>query len=276
VRADYVFHNGSDRPVAALAVFEMPDVQGPYTNIDAGNPASDNFLGYAATQDGIKVKPALQRRIYSSSVDMTDLVAAAKVPFNPLSEAAHKALGKLPQKTLDDWVSRGLIVEDTSEAGDAGKKAYAPAWTMKSVYFWKVTFPPGKDVHISQSHINSVGSTVANPFGVGGAPDEATIKPFRDRYCVTDAFLAEARKAVDGGAAYNPSWTSYSLSGASEWSTVINRLTVTVEKPDADSLVSFCGTGIKQTSPTTYEMTLTDYVPDKRLDILFMEPAQAP
>ncbi|MFS9599004.1 DUF4424 family protein, partial [Klebsiella variicola] len=39
----------------------------------------------------------------------------------------------------------------------------------------------------------------------------------------------------------------------------------------ARSLVSFCGTGVRKTGPTTFEMTAEDFVPERDIDILLLD-----
>jgi len=276
VRVDYVFRNMGDQPVTTLVVFQLPDVEGPYTNFDAGDTGKDNFLGYAASQDGGAVRAVLQQRVYSAGIEMTTRLINAKVGLNPLSEAAKTAVAALPQATIDEWAALGLIVEDASQQTPEGKKVFVPAWTMKSAYYWTATFPPAKDVHIANSHANSVGSSVAFGLSADAPADDPNRVALKDKYCVDDAFAKAAAAMQEGGGEYNASWTSYKLRGGSPLTPAIGKFTLVVEKSDPSSLVSFCGTAIKQTSPTTYETTVGDFTPDRDIDILYLDRAEAP
>ena len=40
---------------------------------------------------------------------------------------------------------------------------------------------------------------------------------------------------------------------------------------DAESLVSFCGEGVKRVAPTRFEMRRTDFTPDRDLSILILK-----
>jgi hypothetical protein len=276
VHVDYVFRNMGDQPVTTLVVFQMPDVEGPYTNFDAGDTGKDNFLGYAASQEGGPVRAILQQRVYSAGVEMTTRLINAKVGLNPLSESATKAVAGLPPATADEWAALGLIVEDASQQAPDGKKVFVPAWTMKSAFYWTVTFPPAKDVHIANSHANSVGSSVAFRLSTDAPADDPDRVALSQKYCVDDAFTKAAAAIQEGGGDYNASWTSYKLRGGSPLSPAIGKFTLVVEKSDDSSLVSFCGTAIKQTGPTTYETTVSDFTPDKDIDILYLDRAEAP
>ena len=44
-----------------------------------------------------------------------------------------------------------------------------------------------------------------------------------------------------------------------------------VDKGDPQTLVSFCGDGVKKIGPTTFEMTAKNYTPQRDIDVLFIE-----
>ncbi|TGR93375.1 DUF4424 domain-containing protein, partial [Mesorhizobium sp. M2E.F.Ca.ET.209.01.1.1] len=89
---------------------------------------------------------------------------AQNVPFNPFGDAAKAALAKLPQAVADDWVNRGIIIEDTVDDSGGQKPGYAPFWQLRSTYWWRSTFPANKDVHVSHRYKPSVGGTSSVSF----------------------------------------------------------------------------------------------------------------
>ncbi|CAN7469922.1 DUF4424 domain-containing protein [Rhizobium sp. LjRoot254] len=282
VRVDYVFRNTSDAAVETYVAFPMPDIQGgPDQNIDAGDVESDNFLGFSVTQDGADVKPSLQQRVYVGNLDMTDAVVAAGVPMNPQSQAAREALKKLPPETIEDWLTRGLVIPDIYDDGSGMKTEYAPIWTLKSAYYWKTSFPTGEDVNVSHRYRPSVGGTVATTFlDENNEPKGERFEEYKKKFCVDDAFVKLAKKSNADMNASEPhlveNWISYVLSTGSNWAGPIKKFTLTVDKGEADNFVSFCGQGVKKTGPTTFELTATDFYPEKDLDILLLVPTQAP
>ncbi|MBL0370800.1 DUF4424 domain-containing protein [Rhizobium sp. KVB221] len=282
VRVDYIFRNTGDLPVETYVAFPMPDIDGgPESNVDAGDLASDNFLGFSVVQDGVAIKPDLQQRVYSSDIDMTDVVAAAKIPMNPLSEQARKALAKLPQETLDDWQNRGLIFADVYDDGSGEKKEYVPLWTLKSAYWWKTSFAPGKDIQVAHTYRPSVGGTVATTFlDENNEAKGARFDEYKKKYCIDDAFVRLAKKSNEAMNANQPSlvenWISYVLTTGGNWAGPIKKFTLVIDKGEHDNFVSFCGEGVKKTGDTTFEMTATDYYPEKDLDILLLVPTGAP
>jgi hypothetical protein len=276
VQVDYVFRNTGETAVTSVVTFPMPHVEGPYVNIDAGDTASKNFLGFAATQDGAVVKPELQQRIYSAGLDLTKPLIDNKVALNPLSEAAKSGIRALPPATVDKWLTFGLLVEDPSETGDDGKKVYAPAWTMKSTYSWIVTFPPGKDIRISTTHANSIGSSVAFGLSPDAGPDDPALKSMQEKYCADDAIMEAAKASNDGQSAFNASWSTFKLNAGSAWSPGIGTFRLIVEKSSPSGLISVCATGNRKADETSIETTVTDFMPDKAIDVLYLDPAESP
>jgi len=281
VRVDYVYRNTSDKPVKTYVAFPMPDIGGgPEENQDAGDIESDNFLGFTVTQDGAKIEPMLQQRVIVGALDLTDVVGKAGIPMNPRSQRAYDALNKLPQETLDEWLARGLIIADIFD-DTGGKQKYYPYWTLKSAYYWETTFAPGKDIHVSHSYRPSVGGTVATTFlDENNQPKGERYEEYKAKFCVDDAFVKLARKSNEAMQAGEPylveNWISYILSTGANWSGPIKKFTLVVDKGEQDNFVSFCGDGVKKTGPTTFEMTKTDFTPEKELDILLLVPTQAP
>jgi hypothetical protein len=281
VRVDYVFRNTSDKAIETYVAFPMPDISaGPDNNIDAGDSSSDNFLGFSVVQDGVEIKPQLQQRVYSAGIDMTDVVAATNVPMNPLSEQARAALAKLPEATLKDWTVRGLVMQEIYDAGQGEKREYVPLWTLKSAYWWKSRFPAGKDVHVSHKYRPSVGGTVAVTYLEDGQPKGPRFEEYKKKYCIDDTFVKLGKQSVErmsaGEPYYYENWISYVLTTGANWLGPIKKFTLIVDKGEPDNYVSFCGTGVRKTGETTFEMTATDFYPERDLDILLLVPSEAP
>jgi hypothetical protein len=260
VKVDYVFHNAGDKQIDTYVAFPMPDIQGyPEANIDAGDTSKDNFLGFTVTQDGKDITPELQQRVFVANIDMTEVVKAAGIPLNPMNYDLRPAIGKLPQATIDDWVERGLVVPSIYQDSAGEQKEYAPLWILKSTYYWKTSFPPGKDVK---------------------QPTGPRFEEYKKKYCIDDAFVKLAKQSNDDMMAGRPylveNWMSYILTTGGNWYGSIKTFTLIVDKGEEDNFVSFCGENVKKTGPTTFEMTKTDFYPDRELDILLLVPTQAP
>lgn len=278
VRVDYVFRNTGDDDVTSIVAFPMPDiVTTPDSNVAIPDYQSDNFLGFTVTQDGQPIKPQLQQRISALSVDWTEELRRRNISLLPYSDKAEEDLKSLPKEILKEWSEQGLLFADSFDAGQGMQTIYRPNWTLHSTYFWKTTFPKGKDVHVSHRYKPSIGGTVAISFISEGKPNE-TYADYKTRYCMDDSFLKTATKlskaAETGGAIYTEAWLSYILKTGANWGGMISKFKLTVDKGKPENYVSFCGEGVTKTGPTTFVMEKTDFWPQKDLDLLFLVKAE--
>ncbi|RWC29497.1 DUF4424 domain-containing protein [Mesorhizobium sp.] len=277
VTVDYVFHNNTDRDVDAIVAFPMPDISGNPEEIPAiPENQSDNFLGFEVTIDGVAAKPQLEQKVLALGIDISAELKAQNVPFYPFGDAAKAALAKLPQAVIDDWVNRGLIIEDTGSEGTEANKVYTPFWQLRSTYWWRSTFPANKDVHVSHRYKPSVGGTSSVSFFYDGK-FQGQYATYKTRYCMDDTFENAVRKAAkdgpDGYPQYNESRIAYILTTGGNWATgTIGKFKLTVDKGNPKALVSFCGDNVKKTGPTTFEMTANDFYPERDIDILILDP----
>ena len=95
---------------------------------------------------------------------------------------------------------------------------------------------------------------------------------------IKKAFEKAVRKAAQGNDATPKLFEnrlSYILTTGGNWATgSIGRFRLTIDKGRPDSLVSFCGTNVKKTGPTTFEMTAEDFFPERDIDILLLDRRQ--
>lgn len=275
VRVAYRFRNVSDADVESVVAFPMPDIVGnPYANVSVPDMASDNFLGFTVSVDGAAVEPALDQRAFAAAVDVTEELMAAGIPLFPFGEAAAQALAKVAPETLSSWVSRGIVVVDTYDAGEGMKDHYVPYWTLRSTYWWTMRFPKGQPVDVRHSYTPSVGGTVGLTFVTDGSVGGEGRDAYRRRYCMDAGFEKAVQKAVDAAGEnetpYYETWISYVLTTGGNWASNIGTFKLTIDKGKPDSLVSFCGEGVRKTGPTTFEMTAEDFYPEKDIEILIL------
>lgn len=279
VTVDYVFRNGSDKDVDTIVAFPMPEISGsPYTIPSIPNDPSDNFLGFEVMQDGTAVKPSLEQRAFAAGIDVSADLKAQNIPFYPFGEAATDALAKLPADVAQDWVDRGMIVVDEYDDGSGWKSVRTPFWQLRSTYWWRTTFPAGKDVRVSHRYKPSVGGTVGLTFFWDGK-FQGQYDDYKKRYCMDSAFENAVRKASRQGSDAAPalfeSRLAYVLTTGGNWALgSIGKFKLTVDKGSPDSLVSFCGTNVRKVGPTTFEMTADEFYPEHDLDILFLDKPQ--
>ena len=277
VRVNYVFRNTSDKDVEAVVAFPMPDVEAtPDANVDAGDMEADNFLGFSVTQDGTAITPTLDQHVIALGVDRTEDLRKAGIPLLPYSERTYAALKAAPKAVQDDLHSKGLTDTSTYDAGQGMVTDITPVWTLKSAYWWKTTFPAGKTVRVSHRYKPSVGGTVALTFFDQG-DGYSTYDEYKKTYCLDDAFMKTATKLSEAskkgkGPTYTESWFSYVLTTGANWSGPIGKFRLTVDKGKPENYVSFCGSGVKKSGPTTFTMEKTEFFPEEDINVLIISP----
>ena len=97
---------------------------------------------------------------------------------------------------------------------------------------------------------------------------------YAGKFCVDKGFMSAVRKR-DGttdsdGPRYSERWLSYVLSSGANWAGPIGTFKLIVDKGSTENLVSFCGERVTKTGPTTFEMDLNGFLPEKDLDFLFI------
>lgn len=283
IEVAYVFRNESQEAVDTLVVFPFPDV-----DLSPGLTASawffpredDDFLGFRAWVDGEPVDTRLERRAVFEGRDVTDAVAAAGAfALAPWRPGAYDGIAKtLPPAGLDRLRKQGLI--------KAGEDEDNPQWTLRYRYYWRQTFPAGRDVRVRHAYTPFLGSgivadaaridgrtAIGRPIGDGDRPEA-------NRYCLDDVTkrrLVEHQAEHGGaGSAYDAYDLTYILTTARNWAGPIGRFHLTLDAGAPENQVALCWDGLVKTGPATYELTRTDFVPDRELRVLFLVRIAAP
>jgi hypothetical protein len=262
VRVIYSFLNTSGRDVTIRVAFPMPDLGGPdmfKSDVSVPVDAPANILAFATTADGKPVKTELEQKALVDGVDRTAWLLANHIPLAVHQDDAAAAIAKLPKAKRDEALKLGLIDEEDE-----------PIWVLRSTYHWMQTFPAGKPVTIQHRYKPSVGATVGTMLGLGKDSDAETAKT----YCVDPSIQTTLARTVQNGEGprYTEHWIKYVLVTGGNWKKPIGDFRLTVDKGSAATLVSFCGDGVRKIGPTRFEMSKTNWRPDKDLSILFLKP----
>ncbi len=279
ITVDYVFRNNVDRDITTLIAFPLPDITGsPDMNIAIPDWESDNFLGFKATQEGAPIDVNLEQRAFALSIDVTADLKSAGIPLTPFGEKTGAALDKLDPETAKDWVSRGIVLEEEWDNGSGMKKHFTPYWALKSSYWWKTTFPAKADVKVSHVYKTGMGGTVGLSFlDDNSVPGGDRWEEYKTKFCVDDDLKRAVEKAIANApedqkySALVENWISYVLTTGGNWAGSINKFKLTIDKGAPGNLVSFCGTNVKKTGPTTFEMEAEEFWPERDLDILLLK-----
>lgn len=267
VTVAYRFRNKTAAPVTYVVAFPLPAIDAVVPealNIVLPDGGAANFIDFRVTVDGAAVSPSLDERATALGIDRTADLKRYGLPLNPIADGLYETLQAMPAADLAELNRVGLVYIDPY--------ARQAAWNLAMTYYWEQTFPAGREVAVEHRYRPVVGQGLFGDFTLKDAA-------YRTRYCIDSDFERAARaKLAAATRGPNPQpylserRISYILTTANNWASAIGRFRLVVDKGGPDALVSFCGTGVRKISPTEFEVTATDFVPDRDLDILVVLP----
>jgi hypothetical protein len=260
VRITYVVRNPHAEDRALPTAFPMPEIdmaslEGAIAAIPAYDPANPtNFVGFWTMIDGVAVEPDVDVRAKSiGHIDVTESLRAAKIPLFPFAPELDEALLATPRDVREDLVRRGVL---KAVNGDL-----EPAWKLETVFHWSTTFPAGRAATIQHGYRPVVGVTQWT---------EARAEKFAKDYCVSsDDVRALTQKASEGKPPavyllhYHPPHNSWLEGRAAAYS-------LTLEKPEAGSIVASCRTGLRA-SGLELRADEVDFENDAWINVLIVE-----
>jgi len=278
IRVRYRFFNSSASDVTTVVAFPMPDIvwQGPDANIAIPSRDPVNFLDFRTIVDGRAVVADVEQKVFVKAVDETARLRSLNVPLAPQFESTWKALDALAPTRQRELLESGVAQSNDYDAGKGMEHHLQPNWTLKTTYFWRQTFPPGREVIVEHRYLPSVGTTVGTMLG---SPDieKESLQHYKDAYCVDADFLSSARRAMSApdkfGSRASPFFErriAYILTTGANWAGPIGDFHLTIDKGAPDSLVSFCGDGVKKTGPTRFELRHANFTPARELQVLIL------
>ncbi|MFG1422194.1 DUF4424 domain-containing protein [Roseixanthobacter liquoris] len=283
VRVRYVFHNASDKPVTGLIAFPMPDITASEANISIPTEDPVNILDFKTRVNGVPVRTDVEQKVFVLGIDRTAMLLEQKVPLAPHLQSTRKVLDALPRPLWDEWAKIGLARVDTYDVGQGMKDHLEPQWTLKTTFYWMQTFAPKADTLIEHAYKPSVGGSVGTMIGMAATDNpfvQREQRMYEQKFCIDRAFMsavqAGIKRAKKDTIAFSEERIGYILTTGANWSGPIGTFKLTVDKGAPNNLVSFCGTGVKKTGPTTFEMNATDFYPAEDLSILILKPNPAP
>lgn len=273
IRVRYRFRNLSARPVTTVVAFPMPPrrMSDEYGG-DVAHPS-----GFRTLVDGRPVKVTLERKAVVDGKDFSAQLAGLRIPVAPESiNAAIKAMDALPPAKRAELVRLGLGGEEEwDDDGRGMTKHLIPLWTVEDKYWWRQTFPAGREVRIDHRYVPGAGGSVeafiAFPEYLNTPESKATIA----KYCVDQATIAAVDKRRNKGleGPLMPQRTvEYILTTGANWAKPIGDFRLVVDKGKPGNLVSFCGEGVTKISPTQFEMRKRNWRPTRDLEVLILEP----
>lgn len=273
----YRFFNKSSVDETVTVAFPMPEVDWTDANpIAVPNDASDNFLDFDTTVDSRPVRAEIEQKAFVDGRDVTQALVALGVPLMPTAKRTHAVLDALPQARLQALLAAQIVRPDDYDAGKGMEHHIAPLWSVRTTYYWRQTFPAGKEVSVEHRYRPSVGSSVQTRIGAD-TTTPAEMRDYAARYCTDKGFLAGAAalKRKNQGIPAPEYKIAYVLKTGANWAGPIGDYRLTVDKGTPDSLISFCEDGaVKKTGPTTFEVRAKNFTPTRDLDILILRLGQ--
>ena len=268
----YRFFNRASADQTVVVAFPMPDVDySDANNISVPDDEADNFLGFRTSVDGVAVKADVEQKAIVAGKDVAARLKALNIPLMPRAKKTHAALDALPKDVQKKLEAEKIVRAEDFDQGKGMEHHIAPEWTLKQSYFWKQTFPAGREIAIKHRYKPSVGGTVQTSVLDKGA-DAATRREYQTRFCADADFI----KSVSAMTRRNkglppPEWRlSYVLTTGANWAGPIGDYRLTVDKGRPDALVSFCETGVKKIGPTTFEVRRQNFIPPRDIDIMIV------
>jgi hypothetical protein len=278
IRVRYSFFNKTAADVTVLVAFPMPEINVERMDENISVPTEDpvNLLGFNTAANGKPVTTSVEQRVFAKGIEHTALLRGLGVPLAPHLRSTAEALDRLPREKWDELIRVGLAEIEEYDVGKGMEKHLGPRWTLRTTFFWQQTFPANAETMIDHRYQPSLGATVGTSLGDPSSAKEPWYADYRRKYCMDRTFLGtleRARRAAgrDASAPYTEQRIDYILQTGANWSGPIRSFRLVVDKGDADSLVSFCGDGVKKIGPTQFEMRKTDFTPAGNFSVLILK-----
>ncbi len=272
VRVRYVFRNQSDADIRTLVAFPMPvrDL-GEERYGDVAFPS-----GFETRVAGAPVEMQVERRALAGDSDVSDLLTALGVPLSPGDDygVLRNAFDALAPADQDELVELGLAEIDEYDAGRGMERHLAPMWRVVENWYWEQHFPAGEELVVEHRYRPGVGGSVDSILSIPEMRDDEYGRQMIADYCVDANFLAGVdRMRRDPDIIATTEYRlSYILTTGANWRSPIGEFRLVVDKGEPDTIVSFCGEGVRKIAPTRFEVRHSDWRPERDLNVLFLVP----
>ena len=267
VRVTYRFRPLDDAGLETIVAFPLPPI--PVNNRDEtvgmAEPPVKNPLDvvrFRVRVDGRRIRPLMAVRAFTEKGDITDLLAEYGIrPYDwPDYEAFERRLKALPAEALKKLEEAGAIRHLSPDYMDYG-------WKLQITYFWRQSFPAGRDTRIEHEYV-----PIAGQFFYSPENDRWAVK----RYCIDSGTMRGIRRMIrrqgQDRSFLAATQIEYILTTANTWAGPIGRFRLVIDKKRRDSIVTLCWKGLKRISPTRFESVKQDFRPRRDLEILFLAP----
>jgi Domain of unknown function (DUF4424) len=274
IRVRYVFRNRTAKDVQAIVAFPMPerDLSQEYGS-DVAFPSN-----FATKISGRPVRTTLERKVMAKGKDHKALLDQLGIPVAPEAIGrATAAMDRLPAARKVDLIGLGLAGEEEyDDDGKGMKKHLIPLWTVKDIWHWTQRFPAGRPINVEHRYVPGAGGSVESAIAYPQFRHTADSKWTINRYCIDTAFLRSVDRLAGKDEMHGPNMPDrridYILTTGANWRSPIGDFRLVVDKGKPGNLVSFCEAGVRQISPTLFEVRHKNWRPTRDLYVLIIEP----
>ena len=271
----YVFLNPGPAPATVTVAFQLPEIdlsEADNYAIPTDDPA--NFVAFETKVDGKAVTFRINQRAVLGEKDVSASIRSAGLPLL-LAGAQQSRIAELPKEARNRLAGEGLLIPAGTD--EKGRQLHSAGWTVKTSATRRQTFPAGQTVLVEHRYRTSVGMSFDTVLRKGLRDNTALgqeVKRYRTTYCVGDDLLRGldriAGDAEENTAGMRERRISYVFAtGASAFGPVKD-FRLVVDKGRPERLVSFCLDNVKKIAPTTFEVRMKDFTPERDLKILLI------
>lgn len=271
IKVHYVFFNKSPNDVKTVVVFPIPVIKANFENENVVIPVntSDNYLGFETKVNGQPVKAQIEQKALVNGVDYSELLKKLNIPLASYLTSTSHDLDNLPQVEKDKLLKLGIVTVEEYDVGHGMEKHIKPNWDLQTNYYWDQTFPANKEIVIEHQYKPSVGAFVTNFLDFDKTLQNEYLSKYQHTYCLENNLINTIRKANPKN--YYEKYIDYILKTGTNWSGPIKHFRLVVDKGNPNNFVSFCGENVKKISPTQFEMTKENFVPESDIYLLIFQ-----
>jgi uncharacterized protein DUF4424 len=274
ITVKYVFRNTSDHDVDATVAFPLPALEGNVVALSPINfPSKDpvNFMAFKVEVNGNRILPYVQVRAFKNGRDITARLRSMGLPVSVLDSKLQSDFFKLSGGLRTQLEKEELIVDEEYKGKGGNAEHYVWGfWDMQILYYWHQRFPAHSTVRVRHSYKPVVGGG----FIAWNDDGEIETKP----YCGTaETFkrIVALEKSLptrkNSDAALWEREIQFILTTANNWSGPIRHFHLSVLLDRPDEIFVTCTQGLKRTSPTRYDLYLSNFHPKGDLNFLILQ-----
>ena len=252
----YLLKNAGTTELSLTASVSLPELQASADGsqtwaLASNNP--ENPVGLTITAAGEPIVPRAEVHAYALGLDRTAEITAEHLPLMPFGPETDKALAALSSDTISRLAALGII---SPHDPDRPKAPLGADWTLDGVLSWRQSLPPGKPapIVIKFTPVKAVYRLAKG--------DQDDLDDMKDEVCLQPQVLGALQSRLKSGGLWKVTEIALAVDRPAHW-VDDPAPTLSVQKPQNDSIVAFCGMDDK----TANRATVLGVAPDNTSDV---------